>query len=98
MAAGISQQQIINLANLAKLDLSQAEIESYQQELTAIIALIDQLQEVEVESLPATEQVTHLRDVMRADVERPAIKLTLQDLALNAELHERQFKIPKVNL
>ena len=98
MAAGISQQQIINLANLAKLDLSQAEIESYQQELTAIIALIDQLQEVEVENLPATEQVTHLKDVMRADVERPAIKLTLQDLALNAELHERQFKIPKVNL
>ena len=98
MAAGISQQQIINLANLAKLDLSQAEIESYHQELTAIIALIDQLQEVDVESLPATEQVTHLKDVMRADVERPAIKLTLQDLALNAELHERQFKIPKVNL
>ena len=38
MTAGFSQEQIVHLAQLAKLDLSEAEIESYRQELTSNVA------------------------------------------------------------
>ena len=98
MSATISRQQVMHLASLAKLDLSEDEIESYHRELTVIVEFIDQLQAADVGQLPPTEQVTGLKDVVRADVVQPNLGLSLEDLARNTELEARQFKVPKVNL
>ena len=98
MSATISRQQVMHLASLAKLDLSEDEIESYRRELTAIVEFIDQLQAADVGQLPPTEQVTGLKDVVRADTVQPGLGLSLEDLVQNTEMKARQFKVPKVNL
>ena len=98
MSDKISRQQVVQLASLAKLDLSEEELESYRRELELIVEFVGQLQAADVGGLVATEQVTGLEDVVREDAARPDISLGLGEMAQNAELKERQFKVPKVNL
>ena len=97
MSTQIPRQQILHLAALARLKLSEDEIKSYRQELSAIVDFIGQLRAADVGGLEATEQVTRLNNVSRADTGQPELGLKLEDLALNAELEERQIKVPRVN-
>ncbi|HEX7633491.1 MAG TPA: Asp-tRNA(Asn)/Glu-tRNA(Gln) amidotransferase subunit GatC [Candidatus Saccharimonadales bacterium] len=63
----LSRDDILKLARLARLDLSEAEIEEYGQELSAILQYVEQLQSVGVDGLQPTNQVTGLTNVMRED-------------------------------
>jgi aspartyl-tRNA(Asn)/glutamyl-tRNA(Gln) amidotransferase subunit C len=65
--ADLSREDIIKLAALARLDLSDDEIAEYSQELTAILQYVEQLQNVDVAGLQPTNQVTGLTNVMRDD-------------------------------
>lgn len=58
------------MAKLAKLKLTDQEIEKYQHELSDILGLVEQLNEVDVTGLKPTTQVTGLTDVTRPDVVR----------------------------
>ena len=66
--ADLSRDDIIKLAALARLDLSDDEIAEYSQELTAILDYVEQLQGVDVADLKPTNQVTGLTNVTRDDV------------------------------
>jgi aspartyl-tRNA(Asn)/glutamyl-tRNA(Gln) amidotransferase subunit C len=65
--ADLSREDIIKLAALARLDLSDDEIAEYSQELTEILHYVEQLQNVDVAGLQPTNQVTGLTNVMRED-------------------------------
>jgi len=65
--ADLSRDDIIKLAALARLDLSDDEIAEYSQELTEILQYVEQLQSVNVDGLQPTNQVTGLTNVMRDD-------------------------------
>lgn len=65
--ADLSREDIITLAALARLDLSDDEIAEYSQELTEILHYVEQLQNVDVAGLQPTNQVTGLTNVMRED-------------------------------
>ena len=57
----------MKLARLARLDLSEAEVQEYTEELSEILQYVEMLQEVDVAGLLPTNQVTGLTDVMRKD-------------------------------
>jgi aspartyl-tRNA(Asn)/glutamyl-tRNA(Gln) amidotransferase subunit C len=63
----LSREDILKLARLARLDLSEAEIVEYQTELSAILQYVEQLQSIDVTGLIPTQQVTGLVNVQRAD-------------------------------
>lgn len=65
--ADLSRDDILKLAALARLDLSDNEVAEYSQELTAILQYVEQLQDVDVDGLQPTNQVTGLTNVMRED-------------------------------
>ncbi len=65
--ADLSRDDIVKLAALARLDLSDDEIAEYSQELTEILHYVEQLQNVDVAGLQPTNQVTGLTNVMRGD-------------------------------
>ncbi|HEY1064328.1 MAG TPA: Asp-tRNA(Asn)/Glu-tRNA(Gln) amidotransferase subunit GatC [Candidatus Saccharimonadales bacterium] len=65
--ADLSREDVIKLAALARLDLSDDEIVEYSQELTAILQYVEQLQSVDVTGLQPTNQVTGLTNVTRED-------------------------------
>lgn len=81
--AKVTRDDILYLAQLARLELSEEEIEQFQGELAAILGYVEQLQAVDTSGLEATTQVTGLTNVMRDDVvvSYPATKETLLKLA-----------------
>lgn len=66
--AKLLREDILKLARLARLELSEAEIVEYGDELSEIIQYVDQLQAVDVRGLKPTNQVTGLVNVQREDV------------------------------
>ena len=65
--ADLTRDDILKLARLARLDLTEAEIEEYSRELTDILHYVEQLQAVDVDGLQPTNQVTGLENVTRTD-------------------------------
>jgi aspartyl-tRNA(Asn)/glutamyl-tRNA(Gln) amidotransferase subunit C len=64
----ISQEEILKLANLAQLKLSKDEITELSTELSTILDYVSQLDQVDVNGLEPTYQVTGLKNVTREDV------------------------------
>jgi len=65
--ADLSRDDVLKLARLARLSLSDDEVAEFSSELTAILHYVEQLQDVEVDGLKPTNQVTGLTNVMRED-------------------------------
>lgn len=65
--ADLTRDDVLKLARLARLDLSDEEIEQFSKELTAILHYVEQLQAVDVTGLEPTNQVTGLTNVTRKD-------------------------------
>lgn len=65
--ADLTRDDVLKLARLARLDLTDEEIEQYSKELTAILHYVEQLQAVDVTGLEPTNQVTGLTNVTRTD-------------------------------
>ena len=66
--AKLSRDDVLRLARLARLDLSDDEVDEFAGELSDILQYVEQLQAVDVAGLKPTNQVTGLTNVTRADV------------------------------
>ncbi len=66
--AKLSRDDVLKLAQLARLELSEAEVDEFSVELSAILQYVEQLSAVDVSGLKPTNQVTGLTNVMREDV------------------------------
>jgi aspartyl-tRNA(Asn)/glutamyl-tRNA(Gln) amidotransferase subunit C len=65
--AKLSREDVLKLARLARISLSDEEVEKYAEELSAILQYVEQLSAVDVTGLEPTNQVTGLTNVMRED-------------------------------
>lgn len=63
----LSKQEIQHIAKLARLELTDAELEKYGGQLSAVLNYIDQLKEVDVSGVEPTAQVTGLENMWRED-------------------------------
>lgn len=67
--AKLTKEDILKLARLSRLKLSDDEIESFAKEMTEILSYVEMLDKVDVNGLRPTYQVTGLTNVFREDVE-----------------------------
>jgi aspartyl-tRNA(Asn)/glutamyl-tRNA(Gln) amidotransferase subunit C len=65
--AKLSREDVLKLAELARISLSDDEVDSFAIELSAILGYVEQLSSVDVSGLEPTNQVTGLTNVMRKD-------------------------------
>ena len=65
----ITSDQVKHIAKLARLGIKDADVEKFAKQLSSIFGYIEQLNEVDVENVLPTSQVTGLENVMREDVE-----------------------------
>ncbi len=65
--AKLSRDDVLKLAHLARLELTDEEVEEFSVELTEILQYVEQLASVDVAGLAPTNQVTGLTNVMRED-------------------------------
>lgn len=63
----LSKQNIQHIAKLARLDLTEAELEKYGSQLSDVLNYIDQLKEARVAGVEPTAQVTGLKNIFRED-------------------------------
>lgn len=84
------------MARLARLQLSEEEIESFRDEISAILAYVEQLQHVNLDGIEPTYQVTGLINVTREDTE-VAYGSTPEELLKNAPATENgQLKVKRM--
>jgi aspartyl-tRNA(Asn)/glutamyl-tRNA(Gln) amidotransferase subunit C len=65
--ADLTRDDVLKLARLARLDLSEDEVTEFTTELTAILQYVEQLGAIDVSGLEPTNQVTGLTNVTRSD-------------------------------
>ncbi|PID32400.1 Asp-tRNA(Asn)/Glu-tRNA(Gln) amidotransferase GatCAB subunit C [Candidatus Saccharibacteria bacterium] len=68
--AAITRDDVLKLAKLARIDVTDDEVDAFAKEFSAILEYVEQLQDVDTEGLKPTSQVTGLTNVMRPDVVR----------------------------
>ncbi|MEO5627807.1 MAG: Asp-tRNA(Asn)/Glu-tRNA(Gln) amidotransferase subunit GatC [Candidatus Saccharimonadales bacterium] len=92
----LSREDILKLARLSRLELTEEEIGHFQNEIGEILKYVELLQTVDLEGLEPTYQVTGLKDVTRKD-EIVEYQAKPQDLLKNAPNSEaNQFKVPRM--
>lgn len=65
--AHISKEDVLKLAQLARLDLTDEEVEEFGPQLTAILDYVEILGKADVKGLKPTQQITGLTNVTRRD-------------------------------
>lgn len=92
----LSRDDILKLAALSKLRLTDAEVESLRSELSEILNYVEQLNDVDTTGLKPTYQVTGLINVSRPD-EMKDYGYKPEDLLKNAPaVQDNQFKVKRV--
>ena len=88
---------INKVAHLARIELSDEEVEEYGDQLEHILKYIDQLNEIDIEGIEPTAHAAPVFDVYRDDEEQPERTLSQEEVLGNAPAtaHE-QIKMPKV--
>ena len=97
MATTLTRDDVLRVAELARLELSDAEITRFAPQLAEILAYADLLQQADTSEIPPTSHPLAPEPVWREDVPVPSIDrdLVLQQ-APEAARDAGLFKVPKV--
>lgn len=91
----ISLKDVDHVANLARLELSDAEKAQFTDQLNAILKYAEKLNELDTENVKPTSHVFELVNVMRDDVKKES--LPIEKVLLNApDEEDDQIKVPAV--
>lgn len=85
----LTNEQVEHVAMLARLGLSDEERERMREQLSSILAHIDQLRTVDTSNVTPTAQVIPLEPALREDVVQPS--LTVDQVLANAPRTEGGF-------
>lgn len=91
----LTLEEVQHVAMLARLHLSDAELEKMREQLSKILEYIDMLSEVDVSEVAPTAQVSNLSNVMREDVAQPSMDRS--DVLANApDQQDGMFRVNAV--
>ena len=68
----IDREQVLHVARLARLELSEDEVERMSGELTGILGHIEKIGELDLEGVPPTSHVVEMTNALRDDEPRPS--------------------------
>jgi aspartyl/glutamyl-tRNA(Asn/Gln) amidotransferase C subunit len=93
----IDKQDVIKTGSLAKLNLTESEVEKFGDQLAGVLENFSSVDKVDTKGVEITAQVTGLEDVMAEDVSKRKIKVSRKDLLKNSPISEDGYIIvPKV--
>ncbi len=89
----IDREQVLHVARLARLKLSEEEVETMVGELSGILDHVDRIGKLDLEGVAPTSHVVALENVLRADEPQPSLP---RDIALGPapEPFEGAFRAP----
>jgi len=90
----ISRQDVLHVSRLARLELSEAEVEKFTAQLGGILDYISKLNELDTRDVPPTSHALEITNVFREDkVADPTIG-NLERMA--PSFFKGHFRVPKV--
>jgi len=91
----ITREEVAHLADLARIDLSDAELDHLAPQLAVILDSIKSISEVAADDIPPTSHPMPLTNVFREDVRRPG--LTAEEALAGApEVQQQRFAVPRI--
>ncbi len=89
----IDRAQVLHVARLARLELSEEEVQRMIPELSKVLEHVDRIGELDLEGVPPTTHVVEVTNALRADEPRPSLP---RDVVLGAApaMQDGGFLVP----
>ena len=87
--AGITKDEVLHVARLARLELTDDEVARFQEQLSAIIDAVSKVSELDLADVPPTSHPLDVVNVWEAD--EPRACLSVEDALANAPDPEGGF-------
>jgi aspartyl-tRNA(Asn)/glutamyl-tRNA(Gln) amidotransferase subunit C len=91
----LSKQEVEHVAKLARLEMTEAEKQSFSRELSRILTYIEQLQSWDTTGVEPTATVLDQANVFREDQVRPSLPVE-KALSNVSEAEDGYFRVPKI--
>jgi aspartyl-tRNA(Asn)/glutamyl-tRNA(Gln) amidotransferase subunit C len=85
----LSREQVLHIAELARLKLSDEETDLFVEQLSAVLAYAEQLNDLDTDAIPPTAQVLALSNILREDEIGPC--LTPDEALANAPRRRNDY-------
>jgi aspartyl-tRNA(Asn)/glutamyl-tRNA(Gln) amidotransferase subunit C len=89
----IEREQVLHVAKLARLGLSEEEVERMAGELSGILEHVDRIAALDLDGVEPTSHVVELENVLRADVPHQSLPPEVA-LASAPDPAEGAFRVP----
>lgn len=91
----LSPEEVKKVATLARIELSDSEVEKFQKDLSSVLDYVEELKQVDTEGLEIVSSVTGLENVQRAD---ESVLIDYQeDIMANApERKDKYYKVKSI--
>ncbi len=91
----LTRDEVRHLADLARIDLSDAELDHLAPQLNVILEAVASIQGVAGDDVPATSHPIPMTNVFREDVATPGLTAE-QALAMAPAAEEQRFSVPRI--
>jgi len=91
----ISSDEVKKVAQLARLELNDSEINKHAEQLEKILEYIKQLEKINTDNIPCTTRAIEVPNVVRKD-EKKDYKNSEEILDLAPSRENKFFKVPKI--
>jgi len=89
------KNQVLHLAKLAALNISEADVEKYEKQLAELFTYMDQIKQLDLATVPETFRTTEEENILRDDVVIES--LSQDDAVRNAkQTHQGFFVVPAI--
>jgi aspartyl-tRNA(Asn)/glutamyl-tRNA(Gln) amidotransferase subunit C len=92
----ISEEQVRHVANLARLGLTDEEVERMGDQLGVILGSIDKIGELDLTDVPPTENPLNMTNVLRPDEPRKELPRE-EALSASPEPVDDLFAVPRID-
>jgi len=91
--ARITREEVLHVARLARLELSEEEVGRFQEQLSDILEAVSKVSELDLSDVPPTAHPLEIANAWAEDEPRPC--LTLDEVFANApDREDDYFKVP----
>jgi aspartyl-tRNA(Asn)/glutamyl-tRNA(Gln) amidotransferase subunit C len=91
----LSKDDVLRVAQLAKLDLSESEVEKFQNQLSEILTYMKELNDVDVSDVDPTARVGNIENIFREDKVEDSLGAT-DALSQSNSVKDQLFKVDAI--
>ncbi len=91
----INRNLVNNLAKLAKLNLTDKQVNKYSQDISSIVGYMEEIKNLDVKNIPETARVSDEGNIFREDEIKPSFSQE-QALKNSKNTHNGYFLVPQI--